>query len=142
MVINYAIWGISMFDLDRINICNCRSERKLTKKEKRHLSRVVSTCAFYGYITWDRSRHIREGEYCQGMINRFRPLGGIGNRSSLVGCENYVGCCAEQHAANALILKCPVIVNSLSDICFSKARRARTLEIIKPCKNCKMLFTL
>lgn len=128
-------------DLDRMNIGHCRTVRKV-KKEKRHLSTVVSTCACYNDVTWDKSRAIDDGEYCQGMISIFREIGGIGNISSIAGCKNYVGCCAEQHAANAMVIRNPIIGNRYSDMHFSKARRARTLEIVKPCKNCKNLFSL
>lgn len=131
-----------MYDLNRINIGHCRSERQLSKKEKRHLSRVVSTCEYHHNIAWDRSRSIYDGEYCQGMIDRFEQIGGLGNKSTIVGCNNYVGCCAEQHAANSLILKTPTIGSRYTNIRFSEARRARTLEIIKPCKNCRHLFAL
>jgi hypothetical protein len=128
--------------LEKINIGHCRSERKLIKKEKKHLSRVVSTCEFQNYIKWDKSRAVRDGEYCHEMLKLFQKIGGVRNKSSIPGCENYVGCCAEQHAANALVITCPAIGKKYENINFSNARRARTLEIIKPCKNCKMLFNL
>ena len=131
-----------MCNLNKINIGHCRKERELIKKENRHLSRVVSTCALNSHITWDKSRSIEKGEYCQGMIRRFKKIGGLGNKSILNGCENYVGCCAEQHAANALVKKNYSYLRLLKKIQFSDARRARTLEIIKPCKNCKSLFNI
>lgn len=50
---------------------------------------------------------------------------------------NYLGFCAEPNAAFNLITKryCRI-----DDICFTRAIRPRTLQVIKYCRNCKQTF--
>lgn len=52
-----------------------------------------------------------------------------------------IGQCAEQHAANELLLYCHPI-NIKRDVFFSKAVRPSTGEVFPYCKNCKKLFDL
>ena len=51
---------------------------------------------------------------------------------------NFLGCCAEVHAANKLLFKAKYI--DVEDIKFSDAIRPRTMQKIKTCKNCKTTF--
>lgn len=53
---------------------------------------------------------------------------------------NFLGCCAEVNAANRVLHKLPHL--KLYEIDFANARRPRTMQIIPPCLNCKITFSL
>lgn len=61
-------------------------------------------------------------------------IGPIGTK----GLDNYIGCCCEVRASNAVITKWTSV--SICDIEFTEAIRPRTGQIIKRCKNCKQIF--
>ena len=65
-------------------------------------------------------------------------LGAIGKKSDKPGRRFVIGNCAEQHAANIFMKH--FHVNSLNVLCFSKAMRPRTTQIIDYCDNCKDSF--
>lgn len=69
----------------------------------------------------------------------FHLQGKIGGKSSVTGCKNSIGNCAEQHVARSLwgIDKSQFAFN---DIIFSIALRPRTRSYIPPCDNCRYLF--
>lgn len=73
-----------------------------------------------------------------------RKLGGpIGGKSSVTGCKNVIGHCAEQHAANSVMndLYKGGISRDVEQLTFSKAFRPRTMKTIDYCANCETLFT-
>ena len=53
---------------------------------------------------------------------------------------NTLGCCAEVNGANHIINRLPHL--QTYEIEFSNARRPRTMQIVPPCKNCKLTFYL
>lgn len=70
------------------------------------------------------------------LASKLSTLGPIGVPSRF--CKNRVGYCAEPHAARGMIIKHSC---KLEKLFFSKALRPRTMECIKPCKNCKRTFS-
>lgn len=54
----------------------------------------------------------------------------------------FVGTCAEDHAANEILLKMggKGRITSLNEIKFTKPRRPRTFEKRKMCQTCKLVF--
>ena len=68
------------------------------------------------------------------LLTASENVGGIGN----VNAGKTVGCCAEFHAANELMLKNPTL--NPTKINFTPAIRPRTMEVVPPCKNCITIF--
>jgi hypothetical protein len=67
-----------------------------------------------------------------------KRLGEVGSRSSISGCKNIIGKCAEIKSANGLLS-----VNHRTnekEIEFTSAIRPRTLERIPRCANCVHVF--
>lgn len=66
-------------------------------------------------------------------------IGPINTKSPL--CHNYIGCCCEVRVSNYLISKQPIPHKvKIEDILFTKARRVRTNQYMKRCKNCISVF--
>ncbi|MBI1453615.1 hypothetical protein IL972_17100 [Acinetobacter sp. FL51] len=66
-------------------------------------------------------------------------MGPINTRSPI--CHNIIGCCCEVRVSNHLILKQPIPHKvKVKDIIFTKARRVRTNQYMKRCKNCISVF--
>lgn len=63
-------------------------------------------------------------------------LGDIGKQRT--GCKNYIGACAEPHAARTVMTNCNV--NNVKDLAFSYAYRPRTKMVLRYCKNCTDIF--
>ena len=61
----------------------------------------------------------------------------VGKMSTITPCRFPIGNCAEQRVANDIISYCGC---PISDLCISAAFRPRTMTIIPPCENCKILF--
>lgn len=65
-------------------------------------------------------------------------LGSIGTNQGL--CKNYIGACAEPHAAREVIKDNPNA--KVDDLVFSYAYRPRTKSVIRYCKNCLEVFNV
>ena len=65
-------------------------------------------------------------------------LGIIGTNQGL--CKNYIGACAEPHAAREVIKENPNV--KVNDLVFSYAYRPRTKSVIRYCKNCLEVFNV
>jgi len=74
------------------------------------------------------------------LISAMNALGGIGKHPVAGGCNNKIGSCAEQHAAELLLRKNPSC--KLDKIFFSNPIRPRTNEPRTFCDNCVKLFKL
>jgi hypothetical protein len=67
-----------------------------------------------------------------------KVLGGIGTRR--YGCYNYIGACAEPHAARVVMKDIPTL--TVVDLVFSYAYRPRTKMVIPYCRNCIDVFNV
>lgn len=65
-----------------------------------------------------------------------RTLGDIGKQR--VCCKNYIGACAEPHAARTVMTESNV--KDVKDLAFSYAYRPRTKSVIRYCRNCTDIF--
>lgn len=66
-------------------------------------------------------------------------IGPINTRSPI--CHNIIGCCCEVRVSNQLILKQSIPYKvKIEHILFTKARRVRTNQYMKRCKNCISVF--
>jgi|GEM_PF-1003917 len=66
-------------------------------------------------------------------------IGPINTKSTI--CHNFIGCCCEVRVSNHLILAQPIPHKvRITDILFTKARRVRTNQYMKRCKNCVSVF--
>ena len=87
---------------------------------------------------------------CSGKVNRdsyrmvpdleaaLNSLGQIGTKRG--DCNNYIGACAEPHAARAVLVQNgPMPVNQLV---FSYAYRPRTKSVERYCRNCTTIFNV
>lgn len=63
-------------------------------------------------------------------------LGDIGKQRA--GCKNYIGACAEPHAARTVMMSANVL--DIKDLAFSYAYRPRTKMVLRYCKNCTDIF--
>ena len=70
------------------------------------------------------------------LKNKLLELGALGTKTA---CGNSVGCCAEPHAANSLIMKTDKSIR-IETIKFSLAYRPRTGKVVPYCDNCKHTF--
>lgn len=70
------------------------------------------------------------------LKNKLLELGRLGEETA---CGNSVGCCAEPHAANSLIMKTDHEIK-IDTIKFSLAFRPRTGKVVSYCDNCKHTF--
>lgn len=65
-----------------------------------------------------------------------KTLGPIGKQRA--ECKNYIGACAEPHAARTVMAYRNV--NDVKDLAFSYAYRPRTKSVIRYCRNCTDIF--
>lgn len=65
-----------------------------------------------------------------------KTLGDIGKQRD--ECKNYIGACAEPHAARTVMMSCNV--NDVKDLAFSYAYRPRTKTVLRHCRNCTDIF--
>lgn len=65
-------------------------------------------------------------------------LGNIGGKRD--ECKNYIGACAEPHAARAVMIDHPTVL--VRDLVFSYAYRPRTKTVIRYCRNCTDVFNI
>lgn len=63
-------------------------------------------------------------------------LGDIGKQRS--GCKNYIGACAEPHAARTVMMTASV--PDVKNLAFSYAYRPRTKTVLRYCRNCTDVF--
>lgn len=132
-----------------------RAEARKTKKDveetfkklrripgKRDYPACVCSCSASGQsmIFTGQSGQMRRNETHSSLESEFKSkLGGLaGDKSKIITCDNRIGHCAEQHAANTT-LKRTSCMNVLQ-IKFSLVYRPRTLQIIESCDNCTSIF--
>lgn len=84
------------------------------------------------------SRDCRGYEYKPQIAQALLKIGPIGGKSNIKGCANFVGHCAEPHAANEVIKQGSK--QSIGQLLFSEAIRPRTMQIVSYCDNCKAIF--
>ena len=65
-------------------------------------------------------------------------LGEIGTKRK--GCKNYIGACAEPHAARQVLIDKPEA--AINDLVFGLAYRPRTKNKVPYCKNCEDVFNV
>ena len=65
-------------------------------------------------------------------------LGSVGGKRD--ECKNYIGACAEPHAARAVMIEHPNV--AVNDLVFSYAYRPRTKTVIRYCRNCTDVFNV
>ena len=70
------------------------------------------------------------------LKDKLEEFGELGEETA---CGNHIGCCAEPHAANSLIMKTDHSIQ-LESIRFSIAYRPRTGKVLPYCDNCKHTF--
>ena len=63
-------------------------------------------------------------------------LGVIGGKRDV--CKNYIGACAEPHAAKAVLIDSPK--TPVDNLVFSYAYRPRTKTVLRYCRNCTVIF--
>lgn len=69
-----------------------------------------------------------------------RTLGEIGSKRDENICKNYIGGCAEPHAARSVMKENPAA--TVQDLVFSYAYRPRTKMVIRYCRNCTDVFNV
>ena len=101
---------------------------------------VVSACCFKSsLIVHSHSKCLTNTKFDLRLMKKFNQLGGI-KYGHVPGCENKLGHCAEQRAANDLLYHVKDRKRKIKDILFSKAIRPRTMMEIPMCDNCCYVF--
>ena len=127
------------------DICDMVNEkRKKGKAEVHDFPAAAVACA----VSWDK--------YCCSIINTsgkvvktsfhktpsleasLNALGTIGSKRN--GCNNYIGACAEPHAARSVLEVNPGI--AVKNLVFSYTYRPRTKTMIRYCGNCTKVFNV
>lgn len=100
---------------------------------------AVVSCSIIGSSNHkeDYSRPCQNYSYKEPILGALSKVGQIGAKSSF--CHNYIGNCAEPHAAN-LLLKGLRKTPSIVDFVFGDTIRPRTMQVLPYCKNCKKTF--
>ena len=99
---------------------------------------VAAACSsfFIPIIYLDHSRGARTQHIQKQLLKALLKIGPINTK--IKGCGNYIGHCAEQHAANKLLQEQKH--STVNDIFFGNAYRPRTGEYIPVCEICKDVF--
>ena len=103
---------------------------------------AVSSCCFEGReIYHDISKVPTNVKFDKRIYKQFNNLGGI-KEGHVKGCNNQLGRCAEQRAANKLLKENHQKFKrrNIKDINFSTAYRPRTMGVVPMCENCKFIF--
>lgn len=118
--------------------------RKGRKVRKQDYPAAVVTCADswgnYQNAIADTSGKVDSNSYAQTpeLESALKTLGEIGGKRDENICKNYIGVCAEPHAARSVMKdNNSATVNSLV---FSYAYRPRTKMVIRYCRNCTDVF--
>lgn len=127
------------------DICDkIREARKGKKENNRDYRHVIVSCADswlnYSNTFIGESGKVDSSTYNQAPTLRsaLETLGKIGMKRN--GCKNYIGACAEPHAAKSVIEKYPTV--AVNELVFSYAYRIRTKNVIRYCRNCTDIFNV
>lgn len=126
-------------------ICdNVRNSRRGKKLHVRDYPAAVVACApswnMYNEVFISTTGKVDTNSYktVPHLESELMKLGPIGYKGYL--CSNYVGACAEPHAARGILSSYPCV--TLTDLVFSYAFRPRTKNVIRYCRNCVSVFNL
>ena len=128
------------------DICdNVRIKRAGKKVDVRDYPSAVSSCAS-SWDNYDLAAIQTSGKVVKTSYNKVPELesvltiklGTIGTNQGL--CKNYIGACAEPHAAREVIKEKPNV--KVNDLVFSYAYRPRTKSVVRYCKNCLEVFNV
>ena len=74
------------------------------------------------------------------LESALRTLGAIGGKRDENICKNYIGGCAEPHAARTVMKENNIA--TVNGLVFSYAYRPRTKMVIRYCRNCTDVFNI
>lgn len=124
-------------------ICETVKKARANKKIRmRDYPAAIVACAdsWQNYVACEieKSGKVDELSYKTTPVleDALKTLGDIGKQR--VGCKNYIGACAEPHAAR-MVMK-SVNVLDVKDLVFSYAYRPRTKTVLRYCRNCTDVF--
>lgn len=136
----------------------CTKENtKFKRRIRKDRNKVIVACSF------PEDRHCSTGlsgcatevNYVPSMRKALSVLGTIGQLPTSNHCGNYIGACAEPHAANKVLLDRRSRRGPIDDLIFSKAYRIRTkskvlrdgsktsrrnVKRVPYCDNCTTVF--
>lgn len=127
------------------DICDMVNEkRKKGKVDVHDYPAAVVACA----VSWNRYRCSiinTSGKVVKTSFHKtpsleaaLKALGTIGSKRN--GCNNYIGACAEPHAARSVLETSPG--SAVKNLVFSYAYRPRTKMMIRYCGNCTKVFNV
>lgn len=126
------------FDIcDEVRIARNKKEIRLRDYPAAIVSCADSWQNFMNYAT-ESSGKANDLSYRNTPVLEaaLKTLGPIGKQRA--GCKNYIGACAEPHAARTVLTNCNV--NDVKDLAFSYAYRPRIKSVIRYCRNCTDIF--
>lgn len=124
-------------------ICETVNKARANKKIRmRDYPAAIVSCADswqnYKVCEIEKSGKVTDLSYKNTPVleSALRTLGDIGKQR--VGCKNFIGACAEPHAARAVMASGNVL--DVKDLVFSYAYRPRTKTVLRYCRNCTDVF--
>lgn len=127
----------------RQEVLTARNGKKVRKQD--YPAAVVS-CAdswanFQNAIA-ETSGKVDSNSYAQTpkLESALRTLGAIGGKRDENICKNYIGGCAEPHAARTVMKENNTA--TVNGLVFSYAYRPRTKMVIRYCRNCMDVFNV
>ena len=127
----------------RQEVLTARNGKKVRKQD--YPAAVVS-CAdswanFQNAIA-ETSGKVDSNSYAQTpkLESALRTLGAIGGKRDENICKNYIGGCAEPHAARTVMKENNIA--TVNGLVFSYAYRPRTKMVIRYCRNCTDVFNI
>jgi hypothetical protein len=127
----------------RQEVLTARNGKKVRKQD--YPAAVVS-CAdswanFQNAIA-ETSGKVDSNSYAQTpkLESALRTLGAIGGKRDENICKNYIGGCAEPHAARTVMKENNIA--TVNGLVFSYAYRPRTKMVIRYCRNCTDVFNV
>ena len=127
------------------DICDEVKWRRIGKEiRKRDYPAAIVSCAdswdHFNGAAIERSGKVdgRSYQKTPSLEAALSALGDIGGKRSV--CKNYIGACAEPHAARSVMVCNPTVI--IDDLVFSFAYRPRTKSVIRYCRNCTDTFNV
>ncbi|MDY3267634.1 MAG: hypothetical protein SOX26_09010 [Phocaeicola sp.] len=98
---------------------------------------AVSICYNNGFFKRGYSHFSKDTVWAEPLRLKIMKIGKLGYGTPF--CKNPLGNCAEQHSGNNL-MKSYKGINKLEQLYFTETIRPRTMEVLTPCKHCKLIF--
>jgi len=127
-------------------ICDNGREKRVGKKIDVHDYPAAVVACTSAWHLWDKAIKATSGKVVSNSYHKTPDLekalvdnlGKVGSKRA--ECNNYIGACAEPHAAREVMKDIPGV--TVDVLVFSYAFRPRTKTVIRYCRNCTDVFNV